>query len=292
MTLLILLVIICSVLLSAGCATLEPKRVLSVGDEVEGTLKEPGAVVRWSFRTTSDTEVVTFHVAGDGKVPLQGVQTRVLLPGDALAAQLATRDQEEFGAAIVGRATTWTVELKLEESVTRPVQYRFRVGHWRASGSALQSPCETTLQSLGIKAFIMLLPNVPNPYTVTNPTLGTFTFAYDPPSAAQLAPHLPGAIPTLRMGGGSAIKVDLTGLYCDVFKFQMNLWDTERGPRPAITPLDATGSTLCGGSGQPACLSNPPQAQWTSYTLNTNKATDTVLVECEEVNISTFVLMQ
>lgn len=155
-----------------------------------------------------------------------------------------------------------------------------------------QSPCETTLQGLGIPAFIIFLSNVQNPYIVTDPTLGTFTFSYGPAAAAQMAPHLPGAIPTLRMGGGSEMKVSLDQLNCEAFKFQFNLWDTEQGPRPIITPFDAMGSRLCGGPGQPVCPSDPPQAQWTSYTLTTDRAADTVLMECEEVNISTFVLTQ
>ncbi len=289
---LIRLFMIYGVLLLAGCQTTESKPVLSVGDEVEGTLKGPGAVERWSFRTSSDTEVITFHVTGMGKVPLQGIQMRVLLPGDAVAAQLATSAQKELGGAVVGRATTWTVELKLVEPATGPLPYRFRVSPWSTPPSAAQSPCERTLQGLGISAFIIFLSNVPNPYTVTDPTLGTFTFSYGPAAAAQMAPHLPGAIPTLRMGGGSEMKVGLDQLNCEAFKFQINLWDTEGRPRPVITPFDATGSPLCGGPRQPVCPSDPPQAQWTSYTLTTPQAADTVLVECEEVNISTFVLTQ
>jgi hypothetical protein len=172
------------------------------------------------------------------------------------------------------------------------MKYRLRVARLQPAPPSAQQSCQDMLQSLGINAWIIFLSSPPNPYTVNLPGLGMVTFTYTPPQAARMAPHLPGAIPTLRMGGGSLMSAEVTGLNCLLFKFQVNLWDTERGPQPIITPIDVAGARLCGGPGQPPCPSNPPQRQWSSHTVNTGRPIVRVVTECEEVNISTFVILQ
>jgi hypothetical protein len=92
------------------------------------------------------------------------------------------------------------------------------------------------------------------------------------------------------MGGGSVIDVDLAAFSCDAHDIQVNVWDTEGGPKPIMRVMDAAGVPLCGGAGQPPCLQAPPQRQWASQTFQSTRPIAKTLIECEEVHVSTFVL--
>lgn len=261
------------------------------------TLHKAGESTRFTIESRDAGNPYAFAIKALEGASLERLKVRVLLEGDVVAAEMSS-EESILSGAVVGQADQWIVELTLLDDSAGPFHYGFSVEEFPpVSGSgqesaAQQLACGDLLQQMGISAYIFMLTNTPNPYVVSDPTLGTISFHMNPPRAAQMRAHMPGAIPSLQMGGGSELIVDLSQLNCDAFKVQTNQWDTEAGDPPLFHLLGKAGQPLCGGTGQPLCPSNPPQHQWSSFTTQTLEPIHTVVAKNEEVHFSTFVLLR
>jgi hypothetical protein len=247
---------------------------------------------RLEFRASSPLEPIILTLTADDPTDLTGAEIDLLLPGDVTVTRLVAGQGEGFSIVAFGQFRSGTLIVTPKETKQRPPVYRLRTGPaaFSSSAAATGTACSAVFARQHIGGLVILLLSTPNPYTVNLANLGSLTFRYGPPQAVSSRPHLPGAIPTLHLGGGSRIDVDFTGMLCDAYSMQVNVWDTEGGSRPVLRAFDAAGVPLCVTVGQPPCPQNPPQRQWASETLQTTRPATKAIVECEEANVSSFVL--
>jgi hypothetical protein len=149
--------------LTLGSEAYGQRQPYTAGDEVAGTLQKRDRVARISFRTASETEIVAFYFATDDQEALLGAQVQVLLPGDVIAARLPWGRGKDFPVVVMGRATTWTFELRPARPLRRAMKYRLRVARLQPAPPSAQQSCQDMLQSLGINAWIIFLSSHQTP---------------------------------------------------------------------------------------------------------------------------------
>lgn len=272
-----------------SCAKPAFRDVIGAGDDVRVTIDDPDAVDVWAVRTTSDADVAVVQLSGD-QVDVGALRIRVLLPGGVVVALLSPPRGNQFSIALSGRPAIWTVEFRLGERESAPVRYRMQVVRPSSPGAGALSACADALRARGIGAWAVSVSGPPGPAGLPFPGLGAIALETTPIGALTAAPPAAGAGPTLHLRGGATLRGELARLGCAPGQVQLNLWDTGKGKPPTMSVSDASGRRLCGGVGQPACLSDPSPGRWVSWTLATSTAVGGFSLEGDELYLSSVVI--
>lgn len=276
-------------LILIGCTEEPIESILEVGDSVNSTLEASEGHIKWKFQTKTNNEHVSFFLTPKGTSKLIGSQLKVFMADSILCANLQLESDSKFGLSLIGPNVIYSVELIRDSSERVQSEYLFEVRPAAQTQVGFsQGSCTSLLTSLGVNGLIISsLNSNTNPQIINPSPYGSFRFSYDPSNAVAMRPHTTGARPTVQMGGGSNMNINLNLVSCEVNRFQLNLWDTEDGPKPEIEVQDQFGNSLC----TPNCPANPAQFEWSSYTIQTEDPTQTIIAECEEVHFSSFVLL-
>jgi hypothetical protein len=271
----------------AGCATTPFRNVLAAGDDTHVEIDDPRGVDTWSVLTSSETDVVVVRLTGGG-VDVGALRLQVLLPGGVVVARLSPPRGEQFSIAFSGRPATWILRFRLGEGEAAPVRYRMVIE--RPSTSVGGPRCADALRAKGINAWIVSIPGPPGVGGVVFPGLGSIALSALPASALTAASPSDGAPPVLHVGTGTTLRAELAGLGCEAALVQLNFWDTGKGKPPTLTVSDTRGRPLCGGAGQPVCLSDPTSGRWVSWTFSTSAPIGSLSLACDELYLSSIAI--
>jgi len=269
-----------------GCSEAPFRNMLVAGDDTRVEIDDPRGFDSWSVLTNSETDVVVVRLSGTGDVGALHLQ--VLLPGGVVVARLSPARGQQFALALSGRAATWTLQFRLAEGESAPVRYRLTI---ERPGTAVGGPrCADALHAKGINAWILSAPALSEAGTLVFPGLGSITVNTEPARALSAASPAPGAPSVLRVRGGTTLRGEFRDLGCEPGQVQLNFWDTGKGKPPALSLADASGRLLCGGAGQPACLSDPAAESWTSWSFAGAEPIGSLSLVCDELYLSSIVI--
>jgi hypothetical protein len=271
----------------AGCAKSAFRNVLAPGDDTHVEIDDPTGMDTWSVRTGSDTDVVVVRLA-EGQADVGALRMRVLLPGGVVVAQLSPPHGKQFSLALSGRPATWTLQFRLAEGQAAPV--RFRLVIERPSASAGGPRCADALRAKGITAWVTSVAEPPGARGLPFPGLGSIALSAAPAGALTAASPSEGAPPVLHFPAGTTLRGQFAGLGCDPGQVQLNFWDTGTGRPPTLTVYNTGGRALCGGGGQPACLTDPTSRRWVSWTFTTVESIGSLSLACDELYLSGVVI--
>jgi hypothetical protein len=271
-----------------GCSKPAFRNMLAPGDDTHVEIDAVDGVDTWSVVTKSDVDVIVVRLIGLG-ADVGAMRARVLLPGGVVVAVLSPPPGGQFSIALSGRQATWTLEFGLAEGQSPPVRYRMVIERPSAVGSAA-TRCADVLRARGVNAWVSAISGPPAPSGILFPGLGAMAVSAVPAGKLTAASPAPGAPTVLHIGGGTTLRGDLAGLGCDPGQVQLNFWDTGKGKPPTLTLADPSGRALCGISGQPTCPSNPPAAQWMTWTFWTAGTIRSLSLECDELYLSSIVI--
>jgi len=273
----------------AGCGKPAPFRnMLAPGDDTHVEIDAPGGIDTWSVATSSPVDVVVVRLIGES-VDVGSVRVRVFVPGDVVVALLSPPRGGQYSIALGGRQATWTLEFKLADGERPPVRYRLLVERPSALGSGA-TRCVDVLRARGVNAWVSAISGPPGVGGITFPGLGSIAVSATPANAVSVGSPVGGAVPVLKLRGGSTIRGDFAGLGCDPGQVQLNFWDTGKGKPPVLTVSDPGGRPLCGSTGQPACLTNPPAQRWVSWTFSTPGTIRSLSLEGDDLFLSSIVI--
>lgn len=274
----------------AGCSKPAPFRdMLKAGDDTHVEIDAFDGVDTWSVATSSDVDVVVVRLEGLG-ADVGSMRARVLLPGGVVVGDVnPPKGGGPFSIALSGRPATWTLEFRLAEGARPPVRYRMVIGQPPALGSG-GTRCTDVLRGRGVNAWVSAISGPPPSSGIVFPGLGAIAMSAVPAGKLTAMSPAAGAPPVLHVGGGATLRADLIGLGCEPGQVQVNLWDTGKGKPPKLTPSDPSGRPLCGGSGQPACPSNPSAGRWVSWSFSTPASIRSLSLECDELYLSSIVI--
>jgi len=290
--------ILAGLVLSAACSSpsvvlLTPgqaatREVLIVGDLVDVVLDDPNGVDTWTTRTSSEQDVVVIRFSGNPAL-LGVLRIRVLLPGGVLVADLSPPADGQFAVALSGRAATWTLELSLAERASTPASFRMDVVRPTAS-TATGGVCADALRARGITAWVMSAAAPPGAGGLPFSGLGSVALTATPAPSLAAVRQTNGAAPVLHVSGTSLLRGDFAGLGCAPNRVQITVWDAGRGKPPVMSIADASARRLCGGTGQPACPTNPTPRRWVSWTLSSSEPIRSLSLEADDLYLSSLVI--
>jgi hypothetical protein len=270
-----------------GCSTPSFRNMLAPGDDTHVEINDPHGVDTWSVLTSSDTDVVVVRVTGSG-VDVGALRLQILLPGGVVVARLSPPRGEQFSLALSGRPATWTLQWRLREGESAPVRYRMTI---ERPSSAVGGPrCADALRAKGINSWVVSVPTPPETGRLVFPGLGSIAIRTDPPGTLTAESPGAGAPPVLHVKAGTKLQGEFAGLGCEPDQAQLNFWDTGKGKPPILTVSDASGRPLCGGTDQPACLSDPTPGRWVSWTFSGTEPIGSLSLVCDELYLSSFVI--
>jgi len=281
-----------SILLAAlalGCAKPAFRDVIGADDDVRVAIDDPTGVDTWAVRTASDADVVVLRISGDS-ADVGALQTRVLLPGGLVVAELILPKGHQFSIALSGRAAVWTTEFRVRQPESAPVSYRLQVVRPLAAGPGAGPSCADALRARGIGAWVVSVAEPPAASGLPFPGLGAVALAVTPAGALTAGPATAGAAPVLRVNTGAALRGDFARLGCGPRLVQLSVWDASKGRPPSMSIADASERPLCGGTGQPPCLADPGPGRWVPWTLSSSTPIGSFSLESDDVYVASLVI--